>query len=115
MSTTVSNYQLPLLRYLVGQKFVTIEKAMEFDQRGFRSFLIREWLAYRPGYGFHLTPDGRKAWELLHHTEIRRGDPTKPLTRYFDYVAYGYEDPRAKGTKGAKGKHLRIVHRAGAA
>jgi hypothetical protein len=113
MSTIISNHQLPLLRYLTGQKFITVEKAMEFDQRGFRSFLIREWLAYRPGFGFHLTPEGRQAWDLLHHTEIRRNDPTKPLTRYFDYVAYGFQDPRAKRPK--QPKKLRLVHRAGAA
>lgn len=95
MSTTVSNYQLPLLRHCIRHtNYMSIEEAMEFDQRGFRSFLIRKWLAYRPGYGFHLTPDGKKAWELLHYTEIRRQDATRPLTRYFDYVAYGLQDPR---------------------
>lgn len=110
MSTVVSNYQLPLLKHLLHAGYLSIEKAMAFDQRGFRSFLMREWLAYRPGYGFHLTPEGRAAWDLLHHTEIRRHDPTRPLTRYFDYVAYGFTDPRAK-----KERKLRVVRKGTAA
>lgn len=96
MSTQVSNYQLPLLRHFISHvTYMNIEQAMAFDQRAFRSFLIRDWVAYRPGYGFHLTPEGRKAWDMLQHTEIRRHDPTRPLTRYFDYVAYGFNDPRS--------------------
>lgn len=115
MSITVSNYQLPLLRQLVQQgKHLSVEEAMEFDQRGFRSFLIRKWLAYRPGYGFHLTPEARKAWDRLQHTEIQRLDPTQPLTRYFNYTAYGLEDPRSKRSKKSKQSRLRVVHKGAA-
>ena len=94
MSTTVSNYQLPLLKAFRSVAYMNIEKAMTYDQRAFRSFLIRGWIAFKPGQGFHLTRAGDEAWELLHHTEIKRHDPTRPLTRYFDYVAYGFRDPR---------------------
>lgn len=111
MSTLVSNYQLPLLRHFISHvTHMTVEQAMTFDQRAFRSFLIRDWIAYRPGYGFHLTPEGRAAWDRLQHTEIRRHDPTRPLTRYFDYVAYGFEDPRIHRKK--KPRHnLRVLHK----
>ena len=109
MRVGISNYQLPLLRLFISQPFVTIENAHKYDQRAFRSFLVRGWLAYRPGHGFHLTPEGRQAWDVLHHTEIKRHDPTRPLTRYFDYVAYGFEDPYKK-----KKRRLRVVHRGAA-
>ena len=51
--------------------------------------LIRGWIAYKPGRGFHITPTGRKAHEEFHHTEIARKDPTLPLTAMFDPAAYG--------------------------
>jgi hypothetical protein len=112
MSTTVSNYQLPLLRLLIdrGRRPLPIEEAMELDQRGFRSFLIRKWLSYQPGHGFRLTAEAREAWDRLHHTEIQRQDPTQPLTRYFDYVAYGLADPRQRGRR----SRLRVVHKGAA-
>lgn len=113
MSTTVSNYQLPLLRLLIehGKRALSIEEAMEFDQRGFRSFLIRKWVSYQPGHGFRLTAEARKAWDQLQHTDIQRLDPSQPLTRYFDYVAYGLEDPRQRGRSR---RRLRVVHKGAA-
>lgn len=113
MSTVVSNHQLPLLRHFIENKFsyLNIEHAQEFDQRGFRSFLIRKYIAYRPGHGFHITSEGKKAWEALQNTEIWRADPSRPLTRYFDYVAYGLADPRQRNSR----RKLRVVHSKGAA
>ncbi len=87
--TRLSNRQYPMLEIFASGVFMRIEEAQLFDQRPFRSMLIRKWIAYKPGRGFHITPEGRKAHEEFHHTEIARKNPLLPLTRYFDPTAYG--------------------------
>jgi hypothetical protein len=69
--------------------YMSIEQAQYYDQRPFRSMLIQGWIAYRPGRGFHVTPEGKKAYEVFHHTEIARKNPLLPLTSYFDPTQYG--------------------------
>jgi hypothetical protein len=62
--TRLSNRQFPMLKTFVAagdRFFMSVDDAAKFDQRPFRSMLIREWVAYRPGKGFHLTRAGRDA------------------------------------------------------
>lgn len=87
--TRLSNRQYPMLEIFASGVYMRIEEAQIFDQRPFRSMLIRGWVAYKPGRGFHITADGRKARDEFHHTEISRKNPLLPLTAYFDPTAYG--------------------------
>lgn len=106
--TRLSNRQYPMLTMLFqnGPRYMPIEDAQKFDQRPFRSMLIQGWAAYRPGKGFHITPKGIDAYREFQSTDIERHDPTKPLTRYFDFLAYGLADPYKK-----KNQRLRVMHR----
>jgi hypothetical protein len=59
--TRLSNRQYPMLQALYDQGIngrMTIEEAQAYDQRPFRSMLIRKWCAYKPGKGFHITREG---------------------------------------------------------
>lgn len=90
--TRLSNRQYPMLKTFAEAKadyHMSIQAAQAFDQRPFRSMLIQGWIKYRPGRGFHLTHDGRRAWREFLLTDIVRKDPTRPLTAYFDPAAYG--------------------------
>lgn len=90
--TRLSNRQYPMLdmfRQLATGEFMTVEKAQAYDQRPFRSMLIRKWVAYRPGRGFAITREGRQAWNEFLTTDISRKNPSRPLTAYFDPTAYG--------------------------
>lgn len=90
--TRLSNRQYPMLRQFAKQPdgyHMSIETAQQFDQRPFRSMLIRQWISFRPGKGFHITRKGLEAWEEFGHTSIKRADPSSPLTAYFDPAAYG--------------------------
>jgi hypothetical protein len=69
--------------------YMSIEVAQKFDQRPFRSMLIRGWIKFRPGRGFHITKEGRAAWNEFLTTDIIRKNPSRPLTAYFDPTAYG--------------------------
>jgi hypothetical protein len=77
---------------LGGAQYMPISDAQRFDQRPFRSMLIQEWIAYRPGRGFHLTRRGRDAWREFTSTEIFRKSQLAPLTRYFDPTVYGLNE-----------------------
>ena len=93
--TRLSNRQWPMLRalYDLGSGFMSISEAQKFDQRPFRSMLLRKWAAFRPGRGFYITREGRAAMHEFQTTEIFRKDPTLPLTAYFDPTAYGLKPP----------------------
>jgi hypothetical protein len=97
--TRLSNRQYPMLRILCdngSDGYMTIEEAQSFDQRPFRSMLIRKWCAYRPGRGFHITREGKDAMREFETTDIVRQNPTQPLTAYFDATAYGLSAPKRK-------------------
>jgi hypothetical protein len=68
--------------------FMTMEMAQTYDQRAFRSMLIRKYVSYKPGNGFYLTPKGRDAFDQFFSTDIARKNPELPLTAYFDPNAY---------------------------
>lgn len=94
--TRLSNLQFPMLETFASGVYMGIEEAQHYDQRPFRSMLIRGWIAYKPGRGFHITPEGRKAREEFHNTGIARKNPMLPLTKYFDPTAYGLKMPAPK-------------------
>ena len=90
--TRLSNRQYPMVRDLIDlgeDRYLKIEDAQKYDQRPFRSMLVRKWVSFRPGHGFYLTRAGRDAWSEFHSTDIFRQNPTLPLTAYFDPTAYG--------------------------
>lgn len=99
MTFQISVRGLNMLRMFIeaGRGFhLRYEDARAYDQRPFRSMLIRGYIAYRPGRGFHITPEGRGAWDALQHTSVMRGagQTTRPLTSYFDPAAYGIREAR---------------------
>jgi hypothetical protein len=93
--TRLSNRQYPMLRAFMEVHYMSLSEAQKWDQRPFRSMLIREWVAYRPGHGFHVTRAGRDAWNEFQNTVIFRQDPNRPLTRYFDPAFYGLRPHRS--------------------
>lgn len=104
-TTRLSSLQYAMLKVFAdrnGSFHLSVMDAQGFDQRPFRSMLIRKYVEYRPGRGFHITVDGRNAAYEFEHREIARKDPSLPLTNYFDFAAYGLSDPYAK-------KRLQVV------
>ena len=89
--TRLSNMQYPMLETFASGLYMSISDAMHYDQRPFRSMLIRRWIAFKPGRGFHITQEGRKAHAEFHNTEIGRKNPMLPLTKYFDPTAFGLD------------------------
>jgi hypothetical protein len=90
--TRLSSMQYTMIRAFVekGTAFhMPIEQAQEFDQRPFRSMLVRKWITYHPGRGFCATKEGREAWREFLSREIWRKNPSLPLTCYFDATQYG--------------------------
>ena len=107
--TRLSNRQYPMLLALCDNgenNYMPIEDAQKWDQRPFRSMLIRKWAAYKPGRGFHVTREGRDAMQEFLSTDIARKNPRLPLTAYFDPVAYGLAVPKKK---------VHVMHKRGAA
>jgi hypothetical protein len=96
MTIKLSNLQYTMLKAFGEQPtdfFMSLEEAGRFDQRPFRSMLIRKYVSYRPGKGFHITREGRNSYYDFLSTEIWRKNPTLHLTAYFDPIAYGIADP----------------------
>jgi hypothetical protein len=90
--TRLSNRQYPMLKTFATAEtgyYMSIEAAKAYDQRPFRSMLIKGWIKYKPSRGFHMTPKGKQAWNEFLLTDIIRKNPTRPLTAYFDPTAYG--------------------------
>ena len=87
----LSNRQYPMVQAFVdmGEGYMDIETAQRYDQRPFRSLLIRKWVAFRPGHGFHLTPRGPATHGAITMPPRSGGrTSTLPLTAYFDVTAY---------------------------
>jgi len=123
-SFVVSGRQYAMLQALYDNKVegsMSYEAAQGFDQRPFRSMLMRGWCAYRANTntsgnrGFHITKEGRQAMEDFHTANIIRSNPTLPLTAYFDPTAYGIEVAKPKrvkkGESAVKTKEKRVVRR----
>jgi len=82
-------------------QYMSIDTAQQYDQRAFRSMLIRKYVAYSPGHGFRVTREGRAAWNDFHATDIARKNPQLPLTAYFDPTAYGLKLAKPRKTEAA--------------
>lgn len=97
----LSKRQYSLLEMFVeGALRLNIPSAQHFDQRPFRSLLVRRWIVYSRNHGgFHVTREGRQAWDEFRHADIQRRDPTGPLTRFFDPTQYGLTDPYLEGRR----------------
>ena len=95
--TSLSNRGYPMLREFTtrtDQFVMTYEQAQHYDQRPFRSMLMRGWIKYdRRKHGFMITRAGRDAWHEFNSTDIHRKTFDKPLTAYFDPTAYGLKLP----------------------
>ena len=92
MTMRLSAMQYPMLKEFARHPegfYMSVEQAQHFDQRPFRSMLMRQWISYRPKKGFYITKAGREAWHAFLHTPIERKNPEAPLTSYFDPAAYG--------------------------
>ena len=87
----LSNRGYPMLKtfFDLGMgKYLTQDQARAFDQRPFRSMLVRNYIRYVPNRGFTLTKLGHQALVVFIATDIVRKDPTRPLTAYFDPSVY---------------------------
>ena len=95
--TSLSNRQYPMLKTFIENPdhYMTVSEAQQYDQRPFRSMLIRKYIAYHPGKGFRLTKEGKKHWLEFERTEIWRKNPLLPLTAYFDPTAYSLRTKQA--------------------
>lgn len=102
----LSNRQYPLLQTFIanGESYMNMDEAHAFDQRPFRSMLMRGWVSYRPGRGFYTTREGKKAWSDYHATEIVRRNPELPLCAYFREKYDVTEPPARKSAKREKQK-----------
>jgi|SRR5215471_10798301 len=87
----LSNRQYPMLQVFMDHGdhwYMSVSQACRYDQRPFRSMLVREWIHYVPGRGFYITKAGKEAWRAFHGTQITRRNPLLPLTSYIDPATY---------------------------
>ena len=95
----LSTLQFNMLRHFAERAtayHMSIEQAQHYDQRPFRSMLVREWIAYRAGRGFHITRAGIEAFRDFQEHSIERKNPALPLTTYFDPTAYDIKPAKRK-------------------
>ena len=97
MTTRLSSLQYPLLKiFCETGAGMSIDDAQHYDQRPFRSMLIRGWVKYSPRTGFAVIEHGKEAYHEFLSRDILRRNPALPLTAYFDPAAYGLSAPRPK-------------------
>src|SRR5215467_10295638 len=110
MSIQLSDRTYPLLQTFedkTSDYHMKIDEAQKIDQRPFRALLVRGYIAFRPGRGFHITRAGRDvAKHFLDEdgTRNRRSENrfNAPLTSYFDPVAYGLTPSSGKKKKATR-------------
>ncbi|HEX6825896.1 MAG TPA: hypothetical protein VF077_06200 [Nitrospiraceae bacterium] len=98
--TRLSERQFKMLQTFAdgGADFwLSLEDAAGYDQRPFRSMLMRQYVTYRAGKGFKMTKTGAKAWSDFLSCNITRKDPTGALTSYFDPEYYALRSSKAAG------------------
>ena len=89
---SLSNRGFPMLHLFAGGAYMTYTEAHKYDQRPFRSMLIREYIAYHPGKGFRITDKGKKVWEEFTSTEIDRKNRDAHLTAVFRPEDWGLKE-----------------------
>ena len=112
MITRLSTLQYNMLKLFVSQPVhycMTIKGAQALDQRPFRSMLLRKWVTYRPGHGFHITRAGRDAFRNFEHHSIERKNPLLPLTSYFDAAAWGLRIVGGKKARNRRGPERAVA------
>ena len=88
--TRLSTLQFNLLRIFARGVAMSVDKARLYDQRPFRSLLMRKWISYdRRQGGFAITAAGQDAWHDFWHHTVKRRHPSLKLTSYFDASSYG--------------------------
>lgn len=105
--TRLSSLQYAMLRTFAEEsrdEYMKVEDAARFDQRPFRSMLMRKYITYVPGLGFRITKDGGASWRSFLMTDIVRKNPKGPLTAYFDPDAYGMKARKPPVSTEAKTK-----------
>ena len=96
----LSDLGFPMLYALTQLKggFMPFEEAQTYDQRPFRTMLMRGYVAWsRKERGFYLTDIGSEAWSKFNSRDIARKNPHMPLTAFFDAAAYGLGGERRNG------------------
>jgi len=53
--TRLSNRQFPMLKAFADRSYMSVESAQLYDQRAFRSMLVRGWITYHAKRGFQIT------------------------------------------------------------
>jgi hypothetical protein len=99
-TTRLSNRQFTMLQMFYSESkdfLMKVDVARAFDQRAFRSMLIRKYVSYVPSANaFRLTAEGRAAFHTFEATDITRRNPTLPLTAYFDANILGLHRMKAR-------------------
>ena len=89
---SVSRWQFPMLREicaLPAGTYMPRSTGNKKDQRTFGSLYHRKWIDYRMGKGYYATKEGRKeCHQYLEAESKNRNDPSRPLSHYFDPIAY---------------------------
>ena len=104
-TTSLSNRQYTMLQMFASEPkeyVMKMEAAQGFDQRAFRSMLIRRYVAWVPSQkGFRLTAEGRAAFHVFEATDITRRDPSRPLTAYFELKILGIQPAKKRSATAA--------------
>jgi len=89
----LSNRGFPMLHVFAGGNYITYAQALRYDQRPFRSMLVRKYIEYHPSKkAFKITEVGLRAWEEFTSTEIDQRKDTRHLTAFFDAARWGFTD-----------------------
>lgn len=86
MSGSFSKRQYAMLQTFCDMRpseYMSINDAMHWDQRPFRSMLLRKWVVYKHNLGFCATKAGREAMQEFLHFDNARQNPHLPLTATF--------------------------------
>jgi hypothetical protein len=75
---------------------ISLHDMKRYDQRPFRSMLIRGWVTYNKRVGFAITKQGRHDFLTFLSQDISRKSPEMPLTAYFDQRLFHL---KAKGAR----------------
>lgn len=83
----MSNRQYAALKlFTETDEPLTIDMAINVDQRSLGSLFYRGWITYDRQQGFKLTRAGREAKERFDHTVIIRDHPSHAFSHYMKNV-----------------------------
>lgn len=114
MTDDLSKWQFRLMTDLTEKYggFVSFDDAHTISQTTFGSFL-------NPKRGYLKWVRGKKGWRVTEAAlqakrsyliaDISRRDPQRPLSHYFDPVAYGLPTPKPSKPRTPRKRNLRLV------